>query len=376
MSIYKRKGSPVFWYSFYVTGKNGENLRFRGPTGQTKKREAEKIERQALDKAKTSIAKVNAPETLNSLFERFTVEVAQYSSNAATIDYQLETLLNFFGKTQPTDGLNDNDLSRYVAKRRGQKNKRGKLPAPATINREIELLRRVFKHASENWDIEVSKLRWKKHLLAEPEERIRELTADEETRLFANMRDDLQSPVQFALATGLRLSNVFDLTWNQIDWDMMHIQVKMKSRKPGGKRHLLPITQWMEEIILDEKGNHPIHVFSYVCKKSRGLRKKGERYPFSKQGWKKDWYAALKAAEIEDFRFHDLRHTRATQVLRETQNLKLTQKALGHADIATTARYAHVLMDDVRLGMEKADHKRSQLRSQKRRQQIKVVENK
>jgi integrase len=57
---------------------------------------------------------------------------------------------------------------------------------------------------------------------------------------------------------------------------------------------------------------------------------------------------ALKDAEIEAFRFHDLRHTFATRLLRKTQNIKLVSKLLGHSNIETTTKYAHVLMDDMR----------------------------
>ena len=54
-------------------------------------------------------------------------------------------------------------------------------------------------------------------------------------------------------------------------------------------------------------------------------------------------------------RFHDLRHDFATKLLRESGNLRLVQKALGHRNIATTTRYAHVLDSDVAEAMERAD---------------------
>jgi integrase len=57
---------------------------------------------------------------------------------------------------------------------------------------------------------------------------------------------------------------------------------------------------------------------------------------------------ALHDAEIEAFRFHDLRHTSATRLLRKTQNIKLVSKLLGHSSIETTTKHAHVLMDDMR----------------------------
>ena len=99
---------------------------------------------------------------------------------------------------------------------------------------------------------------------------------------------------------------------------------------------------------------HPKFVFTYVCKRSRGQRRKGERYPFSQGGWRRDWGKALRAAGIEDFRFHDTRHTAATRTLRVTGNLKVVQDMLHHADIATTARYAHATTKDVREAMEAA----------------------
>ncbi len=52
-------------------------------------------------------------------------------------------------------------------------------------------------------------------------------------------------------------------------------------------------------------------------------------------------------------RFHDLRHDFGTKLLRETGNLKLVQKAMNHATITTTTRYAHVLDDEVADAMER-----------------------
>jgi len=56
---------------------------------------------------------------------------------------------------------------------------------------------------------------------------------------------------------------------------------------------------------------------------------------------------------VENFRFHDTRHTAATRVLRAS-NLKVAQRLLGHADIATTTKYAHALDDDIRAALNAA----------------------
>jgi site-specific recombinase XerD len=59
-----------------------------------------------------------------------------------------------------------------------------------------------------------------------------------------------------------------------------------------------------------------------------------------------------KRAGVTGFRFHDFRHNFGTKLLRETGNLKLVQRALNHADIATTTRYAHVLDSEIAEAME------------------------
>ena len=160
--------------------------------------------------------------------------------------------------------------------------------------------------------------------------------------------------VRFALMAGMRLNNVVTLSWKQVDFDAEVVSLKLKSKQPGGRPHTVPITREMRRLLQGEQGQHPIFVFTYVCVKSRDKRKAGKSYPFSHDGWRKSWKEALDAAGISDFRFHDTRHTAATRTLRAGGNLKVVKEMLGHTDIATTNRYAHVTNEDVRDAMEKA----------------------
>jgi integrase len=81
---------------------------------------------------------------------------------------------------------------------------------------------------------------------------------------------------------------------------------------------------------------------------------KGKRYPITLQALTSQWQrdraaAALILPSVADIRWHDLRETFGSRLLRQTRNLAWVQKALGHASIKTTMRhYAHVLNDDVR----------------------------
>src|SRR6187551_2876152 len=64
-------------------------------------------------------------------------------------------------------------------------------------------------------------------------------------------------------------------------------------------------------------------------------------------GAKTQWRRTRARAGVEGFRFHDFRHDLGTKLLRETGNLKLVQRALNHADLKTTTRYAHVLDTEI-----------------------------
>lgn len=96
-------------------------------------------------------------------------------------------------------------------------------------------------------------------------------------------------------------------------------------------------------------------VWTYVCQHSRAKRKKGQRYPLTATALRKGWEGALQAAGIEGFRFHDLRHTRGTRIVRATGSLAAAKKALAHRSLNTTLRYSHVLDDDLRNALDASE---------------------
>ena len=117
------------------------------------------------------------------------------------------------------------------------------------------------------------------------------------------------------------------------------------------------MTQASRVILLAQRGRHPRFVFTYVAQRRHRVGPRaievGERRPLTKSVLRQIKRAAA-AAGLPHFRVHDLRHTMARRTLRASRNLVAVQRALGHADIATTAIYATVLMDDVRDALEAA----------------------
>lgn len=363
MSVYKTPKSPYYQYDFQFQGR-----RYHGSTGLESKAEAKSFERQKRKEATAQAASGQRPPmTLNTATTQFYTEVSQWEKTADTQLYQLENLCRIIGKTKYLDQIGDPELADFVSRRRAEERKTnrkdkaptGRLIANSSVNREAELLRRVMRRAKRAWKVPVGEMpEWAEHLLPEPKGRVRELSASEEPDLFKHLREDFHPLFLFAMLTGGRLAAGIGLEWSRVDFEAGGFYILLKTNRPEPEWHWVPMSGPLRALITLQRGHHPRFVFTYVCRKTRRQRRKGKRYPFSQNGWRKDFARALEAAGIENFRFHDFRHTAATRTLRTCKNLKIVQQMLGHASITSTARYAHVLDEDVRDAME-ATHSRN-----------------
>jgi integrase len=257
--------------------------------------------------------------------------------------------MKFFGKDKLVIEIHDDDVAKLVAWRRGHVSNGGRLISPWTVNHTTTTLRALFARCK-LWGVRFAhEPKWSQHLLPVPVERVRELSDDEANRLDAVMRDDYAPFFAFAMATGWRLEECF-LRWDEVNFGTRQITKLGKN----GKRITRTITPSIREILWPLQDHHPEFVFTYVSQRrepGRGLIK-GQRYPLTYNGLESYWRRLRQRASITGFRFHDIRHDVATKLLRATGNLRLVQKALGHASIKTTTRYAHVLDSEVAEAME------------------------
>ncbi len=357
MSVYKHKDSPFYHFDFQFKG-----ARFHGSTGCTSKREAEGVERAERDKAKQQVRlTASAVSTkLDDVVGRYWTEIGQHHVGADTTWRDIERLIGYFGATKLLTEVLDDDVARLVAWRRGHRvTRHGKgkknastapLIAPATVNRSTtEVLKKLFTRAKA-WGIHFDQEpTWKRHWLKEPQERARELHGSEADRLDDVTRDDYRPIFEFTSAAGLRKKECL-LRWSEVNWNARRIDKLGK----GGKRVSVPITDTIRDILWPLQGHHETMVFTYIAKRTRKKQNliRGERYPITYSGLKSAWKRIRADAGLTDFRFHDFRHDFATKLLRETRNLKLVQKALNHADIKTTTKYAHVVDDEVAVGVD------------------------
>jgi integrase len=350
MAIYKRSGSPFWWYKFQVRGRP-----FRKSTGTPNRKAAEAIERAARQQIEDLTDQEDAIMTslrLSDVCARYMLEIGQHHVAAGTTQTQLDRLMAFFGRDTPINEIDGDAVTKLVAWRRGQRiargGKKGALPSPFTVNDTIEQLKKLFTRAK-TWGVSCPREpRWRDHWLKEPVERVRELIGDEGERLEAATRDDYAPFFAFAKASGLRLNECL-LKWSEVDWAGRQI-VKIGK---GGKRVTTPITPAVREILWPLRGDHSEFVFTYAAARARDGRIEGERYPITREGAKTAWRRLRARAGVSGFRFHDFRHNVGTKLLRETGNLKLVQRALNHADLKTTSRYAHVLDSEVAEALER-----------------------
>jgi len=158
------------------------------------------------------------------------------------------------------------------------------------------------------------------------------LSVEEEKRLLSVCEPYLRNIIITALYTGMRKGEIISLKWDSVDFERNIIIVEIENNK-SKKIKIIPVSTFMRKMLgelrLKSAGNE--YVF---------LNSKEE--PYKRQdSLNRAYKLALKKANIEGLRFHDLRHTAATRMVESTGNIVAVNKILGHADLKTTMRYAH-----------------------------------
>lgn len=166
---------------------------------------------------------------------------------------------------------------------------------PATVNRYLATVRALLRMARDEWQ-------WidtfpKIRLLPGEVERDRWLTREEAERLIRVCPPHLAALVRYALATGCRASEITGLEWNRVD---LQRKTAWLNQTKNGTPRGVPLNEDAIEVLKEQIGKHSRYCFTF----------RGE--PWRWQVTNSGWHTALEAAGIQDFRFHDLRHTWAS----------------------------------------------------------------
>jgi len=290
--------------------------------------------------------------TLGQILEKYTENFQHQACYFTGKRFSIENFRKNFGEDTLLANIRYVDLETYRNNLKKKLTQYGTVRATATVNREMSCLHHIFTKAVEWEMIEQSPFDKGKSLrMKENNQRVRFLIDEEIDRLIDECPPGhVRNIVKCALNTGMRRGEILKLKWNQIRNGFIYLR-ETKTSEP----RQIPVNDDLEEMFTQiksekEPGGNVVGLDGKPVK-NRSLQ--SEFVFTTPKGkpikWIKTRYGnALKSAEISDFRFHDLRHTFASQVLLRGGTLKDVQELLGHKTMTMTLRYAHLTQEHKR----------------------------
>lgn len=254
-------------------------------------------------------------------------ETAKAKGTVTRDKRKLPKLLEAFGNLN-LDSISIQAVEAYMHRRRSLG------ASPATVNRDVALLKHIL-HKALDWNYihenPVSKVK----LLKEPPGRTRYLSTEERQRLLAACSGILKAIVMTALFTGMRKGELQDLRWSNINFERKEIVLR---KTKNNEVRVIPVPDALMQVlqVLDTKSDYVFH------------KSDGKPYGDCKKAFK----TACRRAGINDFRFHDLRHTFASYLAIAGYSAFVIQRLTGHKTLAMAQRYTHLSESCIREAVE------------------------
>jgi len=341
MGVRKRKGK--WHYDMMIDG-----VRYRGPikTARTKVQAEQAEAKVRLQIHQGLYGRPNGSNTLKEFVEKSYIPWAKANKRSWKIDTsRLKPILAFFGKKRLCE-ISPFLVEKFKLERRNAPvvtKKKKKPRSVGAVNRELRLLSRVFRLAIVNQEIGENPCRQVGVLKGE-QGRTRYLLPDEEQRLMAVLTGDrshLHSIVVLVLNTGLRVSEVFKLQTEHVDFHRGVLHIKQTKTDEDREVPLNDTARaLLHELVDQAKQKKKVYLFTNP--------KTGTKYTTIKTAW----WSACKEAGIADLRFHDLRHTFGTRAADAGVPLPAIRDVMGHKSTQTTERYAHATDEGKRRAVE------------------------
>jgi site-specific recombinase XerD len=283
--------------------------------------------------------------TFEELMERYLTEHAARQSQPRHYRGYTNSLTAFFGGRTLAE-ITPKLIVEY---------KKGRYAAglkPASINRELSSLKKAFNLAVREWEWcrenPVSRVSMER----ENNQRDRWLSVEEELRLLQACAPWLHDLVTFALHTGMRMGEILELSWRGVDFTRRTVMV---FRSKNGERRTIPVNETVLHLLKQKAKGRQLSLITQADVS-------GDLVFLSKTGTalesghlRRSLRLALGKARIEDFHFHDLRHTFATRLVQAGVDIYKVQRLLGHKSPIMTQRYAHHYPESLRDGVEILD---------------------
>ncbi|MEN6333118.1 MAG: tyrosine-type recombinase/integrase [Phycisphaerales bacterium] len=217
--------------------------------------------------------------------------------------------------------------------------------SPATANRYVAFLKHVYNVAIRDGLTEKNPVTRVK-LLREDNSRIRWLRQDKDLDEEAALRKELDPEiweryVLVAIDTGLRQSEQFSLRWE--DCDMARRLITVRQSKSGRMRHI-PMTDAVYQALLRMPSRLKSEwVYPAPSSSHRNSMAKKQPPPhLTFPSIRKTFESAVEKAQLNNFRWHDLRHTFASRLVMAGAGLRDVMDLMGHASLTMVLRYAHL----------------------------------
>lgn len=254
-------------------------------------------------------------------------------------------LIPFFGN-QPLDEIGARDIEGYKAEKL-RPDADGRVLSPKSINNHLAILRKMLNTARE-WGV-ISALPVVR-LLKIPTQSFDWLTKDETKRFLAAIDEHYpqwKALFYLALRTGMRRGEMFALRW--VDLDLANARVNVRhsvfrgrlEAPKSGRSRTIPLTPQLVTILREHKAAQTLET-EFVFPAATGMLTTHQNHV------DRPLVGALEAAGLRSIRFHDLRHSFASQLVSAGRSIKEAQELLGHATLTMTLRYAHLAPEQMR----------------------------
>lgn len=253
-------------------------------------------------------------------------------------------LLPFFGRHRLSDMATGTVLE-YIGRRRNEPTYRKIPTSPATINREIALLKSMFNRGLEWEDITESQINWRRIKKFDEYGRERTLTDAEFGRLIeaAGRVPHLRDFIVIALNTGMRKSEILKLRWEYINFGERTISVPRNLRK-NRRPLVIPMNETLVDLL---SGMKRAGEFVFINGETASRLKNLAR----------SFKTACRRSGIADLRIHDLRHTFGTALAKEGEGTLAISKLLGHCSEAMTRRYINRMDERLQVSVDSLNGK-------------------
>ncbi len=322
-SLHNGKPDKCFYIKFYENGKR--YMRKVGTSSQG-------YTAQMVANLKAEKMNIVTEYTFGQLYDNFMIWAKSNKKTWKCDENLYNNHVKEYLEKISVNSITPQDITNILLKMKAKGKANGSNYAPQSIKHILLLIKRIFNYNIKN---ELIKYNPAENVKIEKFDntRISYLYDDEIARMFEYLDSNKEWPndialIKFAFYTGLRKSELFNLTWDNVDIDNKRIFLYDTK---GGKNQAIIITDNAVQVLLDIKG---------TCSDVTLV------FP-SKLGGKRNdvkllWSRIKKAANIRPtIRFHDIRHTFGT-LATATIPVKVVQKMMTHKDIKTTLRYAHI----------------------------------